>query len=350
MDSFKLKNHIGIGGSYPIRVNCNFGINNIKDEKSEKNKIESLYSNMFYRTDLAMDLSTIKLKKPLYEYISKKFNICVGTVPVYLSFDHNEGINKNRLLDVINEQAEKGVSFFTLHFSADLDLYQKAVKSRKIAITSRGGGLLISDQKIKGKNQNILIENIDEIIKVCKNKNIAISVGTAFRPASIFEARDEVHLAETHRQLKIVKYLKNNDINVIVENVGHITLDLLDQHIKMLKDFNSPIMPLGPVPTDIALGNDHIASSIGAAFLAYRGVTHIINSITPDEHSNTRISLKATKVGIEAAKITSHIINLTKSKKYWLADHEVYSMRSLNKSCLSDKVCFRCADQCPLKF
>lgn len=349
MNSFKLNSGLGLGDSYPIRVNCNFGINNLNDEQYEKNKIDFLFSQEKYLPDLAMDLSTIQTDKPICDYIISNYNIPVGTVPVYLSFKEEIGINKTHLLEVINKQADYGVSFLTLHFTADFELFQRATKTRKIPVTSRGGGLVLLDQIIKKNHKNILLEHIDEIIKICKKRNIAISVGTTFRPASIIDACDEIHLQETKMQLEIVRYLKKEGINTIVENVGHISIDRISKHVKLLKEFNSPIMPLGPMPTDIALDNDHIAASIGAAFLSYWGGAHIINSITPNEHTVSYIDMEATKKGIEAAKIASHIINLTKNQQAWMKEQVVYNTRAVNRNCLNEKdKCNRCSNQCPL--
>lgn len=350
MKSIKLKNGLGVGNAFPLRVNCNLGINSFIEEQDEKLKIDYLCTTEKYTPDILMDLSTVKINNPIYQFIISNYNIPVGTVPVYLTFTKQLGIDKNSLLELLFQQAELGVSFFTLHFTADLDLYNKAINLRKIPVTSRGGGLMLADQILKNKNSNLLVEIIDDIVLICNKYNVTISIGTTFRPASIVDACDEIHITETENQLIFNNYLKQRGVNTIIENVGHITIDKLEHHVELLKKFNSPIMPLGPIPTDIAFENDHIAASIGAAFLAYWGCADIINSITPFEHTIGKIDLEATKKGIESAKITSHIINLTRNDKDWKKDAEIYSQRAKHENCLlGDINCNRCSFQCPIK-
>lgn len=44
-------------------------------------------------------------------------------------------------------------------------------------------------------------------------------------------------------------------------------------------------MPLGPIPTDIAIGMDHIAAAIGATIMGIEGCANIISTVTREEHT-----------------------------------------------------------------
>jgi phosphomethylpyrimidine synthase len=351
MNSFLLKTKsrlLGIGKEYPIRVNCNVGTNKANDYKKEIKKINTIFLNKETTPDIMMDLSIIKNKTSLSMYIIDNFNVAVGSVPAYTIFDGESGISKNKLFDFIIEQAEYGVAFFTLHFTANLSFYDIAVKNRGIPITSRGGSIILSDSIINKRADNILIENIDEIISLALKYNFAISLGTTFRPAGIKDACDEIHISETKEQLKICKYLQSKGVNVVVENIGHIDLLQLQNHAKLLKEFDAPIMPLGPLPTDNAVGYDDIASAIGASFAAYFDCCHIINSITPNEHLTPNFKIQDVMHGIRAAKIAAHCINVLKFNGYREIDNKIYESRAKAKLCLEN--CNRCGDFCPLKF
>lgn len=350
MNSFKLNSGLGIGEDYPVRVNCNSGINSKNDIDKEIYKLEHLFLEESHRPDIIMDLSTIDIDKPIYKYLRENHEVTVGTVPTYFCFDKDKGFDKKLFLDTLNKQIELSVSFFTLHLTADLDLLEYAQKERKIPVTSRGGSLLLADQKLKNTNQNIIIRCLEEIIKLFKKHNIAISLGTTFRPASIFDACDTAHIEETKRQLKYSNYLRSNGIPTIIENIGHITLDKIYTHISLLKKFNAPIMPLGPLPTDLGFDNDHIASSIGASFLGFFNCAHIINSITPSEHLNGDISLKAMIEGVKAAKLSAQIINLALNKIKYDSENNIYTKRAEKYNCLASETgCNRCGHQCPLR-
>jgi len=348
--SFQLKTKkgfIGIGKDYPIRVNCNIGTNRTNSFNSEIEKINTIFQNKETTPDTMMDLSIVENKTPLSKYIIDNFEVAVGIIPYYMILDKKNGISRNQLLEYIIEQAEYGVSFLTLHFTANSLLYDLAEKNRHIPVTSRGGSIILSDSIMNRKTDNILIENIDKIIEIALKYHIAISLGTTFRPAGIKDACDEVHILETKEQLKICQYLQKRGINVIIENIGHIDLLQLQNHSELLQKFNAPIMPLGPLPTDNAVGYDDIASAIGASFSAYFNCCHIINSITPTEHLTSNFTIENIIKGIKAAKLAAHSINILKFNEYREIDNKIYESRAKLKSCLNN--CNRCDDLCPLK-
>lgn len=354
MKSFLLKTKdgfLGIGNEYPIRTNCNIGINEISFYEYEIDKINTIFHNKETYPDIMMDLSTIYTQKPLYKYLIENFNIAVGIVPVYQIFDSKKGISKKKFLDYLELLAKTGISFFTLHFTADIEFLELAKKTRGIPMTSRGGSIVLSDSLINKRKENIIITCLDEIIEILLKYDVAISLGTTFRPAGIKDSCDCIHIMETKKQLEYCKYLQSKGVKVIIENIGHIDLDNLKQHFELLREFQAPIMPLGPLVTDNAIGFDHIASAIGASFSSYFGCTHIINSITPNEHISSNFSIEDIILGIRTAKIVAHSINLLKFEETKQIDYKIYDERTHLKSCLlHEKDCSRCSVYCPLKF
>ena len=345
-----LKGGLTIGGNSPIRINCNVGCNSIADYEFELSKLRFIQS-CNELPDMMMDLSLIELEEPLYFFIKNKLKLPFGIVLAYNTFSKSKGLQWEEVRDAFVRLCCEGVSFVTVHFTADQDLLARAKHIRKIPVTSRGGRIVLYDIEKNHRTHNIFREHIDEIANIALKYDVVISLGTTFRPGTILDACDSVHIDETLRQLNICRQLQNKGVKVMVENVGHITLDKIANHSKLLKEFNAPIMPLGPLPTDIAINEDHIANAIGSSFAAYIGCAHVINCVTRYEHSESAITHKATVEAIRAAKLAAHIVNLSLNlNEAKLRDIFITNKRVKEHSCFADgKTCARCSILCPLK-
>ena len=343
----KLRNGLAVGSGAPVRVNCNIGCNTEKEYATELKKIESIkaYGSI---PDIMMDLSLIRMQKPLYLIAQEKLNVETGTVLSYIPFRKENGLQWESCKDYLYELCENGISFITIHFTASRELFELAKKIRKIPSTSRGGAMCLYDC-INNDRDNIFLQHIDEIAEVSMQYGVAISLGSTFRPANIFDACDEVHIKETKSQLEACHYLHRKGVNVIVENIGHIGLDKLEHHSDLLKQFDAAIMPLGPLPTDDAIGIDHVNNAIGAAFAAYWDCAHVINAVTRQEHTGAQISVDDTIEAICSARLAAHAVNLAKGRE-WDKEKIIVDQRIHRQSCLvSDGICSRCIDCCPLK-
>lgn len=350
MQAFNLNTGLSIGESSPTRVNCNVGCNSIEEYPSELAKLRFLKESGVM-PDMMMDLSLADVHEPLYLTIRDELNLPFGSVLSYHGFNKKEGLSWERSKAELLKLCEEKVSFVTVHFTADWDILQMAQQSRKIPMTSRGGGIVLYDTQYNHRDRNIFREHIDEIAEIALKYDVAISLGTTFRPATIFDACDEVHLEETQRQLTICQYLQNRGVKVMVENIGHISLDNLSQHADMLKSFHAPIMPLGPIPTDNAVGQDHISNAVGSSVAASLGVTHIINSVTRYEHSQSRISAEVTLEAIKAARVAAHIADVSRQiPEALMKDKRITDKRACLQKCFADGAdCSRCSSVCPLK-
>ena len=336
-----------VGQNRPVRVNCNVGVNTAAERAYEIERLDAIRDSRCL-PDTFMDLSVGQLEKPFYREIQDRFDCPVGFVPSYL-FPANNVISKKDAIGLIEKLANDGISFLTLHLTASLELLETAKVTRKIPVTSRGG-IAVLQQMIMNGGKNIWKECLPEIIDITKSYGITISLGATFRPAGICDACDEAHLNETKEQLRVCKMLQSDGVQVMVENVGHVSIDRLEKHCELLRQFNAPIMPLGPIPTDNAVGEDHIAASVGAAFMGHWGCAHIINCITRAEHQNSSFTIEETLEAIRSAKLTAHIIDVASGVGSSI-DDSIYEERAMKQCCLtgSDKDCTRCAQYCPLK-
>ena len=347
MKMITLRNGLAVGSGAPVRVNCNIGCNTEKEYASELQKIEAIKVSGSV-PDMMMDLSLIRMHKPLYLVAQEELNVETGTVLSYIPFSKANGLQWEICKDYLYELCENGISFITIHFTASRELFELAKKIRKIPSTSRGGAMCLYDS-INNDRDNIFMQHIDEIAEISKQSGVAISLGSTFRPANIFDACDEAHIKETKAQLDVCHYLHRKGVKVIVENIGHIGLDKLENHSDLLKQFDAAIMPLGPLATDDAIGMDHVNNAIGAAFAAYWGCAHVINAVTRQEHTGAHITSDDTIEAICSARLAAHAVNVAKGMELE-KDKTIVEQRTHKQSCLvSDGVCTRCNDCCPLK-
>jgi len=353
-------NPIIIGSKFLLKVNTSVGISEKEQLDDELKKIK-LLTSLAFMPDCIMDHTPINLDEPLWKYLVNNTNLPIGVVPVYTVFNKEKGIDKNKLLDRIEEMAEGGVNFMTFHPTATKELFNMAKLSRKIPTSSWGGSLVLKDIDINNRNVNVIADNFLDILAILKKYNITLSVGSVFRPARIDEALDNVHIEETKMQKKYIDIAKSNSINVIMEGIGHIPLSSTLQYCKLIRENNVPLMPLGPMPTDATIGFDHISAAIGAAIAAMQGNVGIINSVTRDEHLGGIPKIETTIEGLKTARVVAHIINLERFKYYSNIDKAISDNRASKRTCIANggifnlmsnpenkKGCSRCNTHCPL--
>ena len=350
MIEVSLKSHGGcikVGESQPVRVNCNVGANTPEQIMFELERLKAIEeSNQL--PDTFMDLSIGQYEKPLYKEIIRGFGCPVGVVPAY-SFPTTLHITQEYALDMLRRLADDGLSFFTLHLTAKKVFLDLAKRTRKIPVTSRGGAIVLM-RSIDDNSENIWVSILPRIIDLAKEYGIVISLGTTFRPAGVDEACDEVHLKETEELLKLCRMLQAEGVQIMVENVGHISMDRLEKHCGLLRLFNAPIMPLGPLPTDCAENEDHIASVIGATMMGYWNCAHIINCVTRSEHTKSFFSIEETLEAIRTARIAAHIVDVARGIDLE-KETEMLDKRAQNQCCIVEegRECHRCSMFCPLK-
>ena len=360
---FKAKRPVLIGTNCLLKVNLNIGVS---DENNYENEIEKLnyISKLTYRPDSMMDHTIVQLKKPLWQSMIETFDGAIGTLPHYLPFSETTGIKESDFFDNLLDMAKGGVSFMTLHPTADIKLYKQAVDSNRIVpTTSRGGYVLLKDQAINNRKENIISSNFDKIMKIFKEYNMAVSIGTVFRPATIWEALDKYHQEETYLQKKYIDIAKSYGVPVIMEGVGHISIDKMNSYADIIRPYKTPLMPLGPMPSDEIIGFDHISNAIGGITMAQTGVVGIINSVTREEHTGKVPSFESIIEGLKSARTVAHCYNISKFSKYKNATEVIGITRAQNETCVQrggifafdnvdddeSKTCTRCRRECPLK-
>jgi len=343
-----------------VKVCTNLGISNADHLKAELQKIERL-NKLHYKPDIIFDHTRSSItKKPLWKYMLENFDGVVAVSPVVVCFDEVNGLNKSSFLEDIEEMASSGIRMMLFHPTATPELWAKA-KSRIWSTTSWNGTLLLRDIKMHNRQDSIVAELFEDILKILRKYNVTCDIGTVFRPARISEALDEAHRGEIILQEQYIKQAKAAGVLTIREGVGHISLDKVEDFCSLL-DKSTPIMPL-PVSTDSAIGFDHIACAVASTLIGYFANLGIINPVTRKEHTGGIPAYDDIIEALKTSRIIAHSLDLRNIPEVYNYDNKVSDLRQLEKNCnvrgglfefnkdsVDRKVCDRCDIHCPFLF
>ncbi|MDR7857792.1 phosphomethylpyrimidine synthase ThiC [Tissierella sp.] len=350
----KLKKKTGfveVGRSTKTLVNALIGANDLKSYELELEKIDRIKS-MSNGPDILTDLSIVKrsFKDSLWYKIANETPFISATLPIYIVSKKNDKLDEKELLDIIIEQIENGVGMITIHPTANKKIYDLS-KNRIVPITSRGGGMVLKDLISRNfKEENIYIKLLPEIIKHSKKNSVVLSIGATFRSSNILDSCDRAQLLEIEEQIKIADEIHSNGVGVILESPGHAKPKHIKELSCILKKTGYPIMPLGPIPTEMSIGMDHVSATIGATIMGLEGCTNIISTVTREEHTGNIPSIESVIEAIESARIAAHIIDIDKTGDLE-EDKKIALNRAQNYTCVYGKMskyCTRCNDLCPL--
>lgn len=350
MKKFEIKwcnKEVVVGKGQKVLVNQLVGINDVTEYNDCIAKID-MWDKENEGPDIIMDVSLFCTDSySIWKYALEKRKYIVGTVPIYF-VKEKEHIRKEELLAVIRDQLCKGVKIITIHPTPTYELIEMSRK-RITPFTSRGGGIVIKDLLNNKKQKNIYMECLDDIISLCLEYRAAISIGTSFRSANIIDSMDEVQKLEIKSQIQLAEYIESKKVNVIVEMPGHASPSKIEELNKMINNQHYPIMPLGPVVTDIGAGMDHITSAIGLVLMGLKGNVQIISAVTAEEHTGDIPSIKATYEAVKTARLVAHIIDMEQLND--LSKDYAYAVLRKNSCVLNNRTrdCLRCGDYCPLK-
>lgn len=340
------------GHGYRTLVMALVGASHPRQIEEQTRKIHRL-SELPDGPEIISDLSIITPENgpPLWQRVLRETSAAAACLPVYTVSRTGEGrIDPVELLDVAIEQMEGGVGLLTIHPTPSREIQELAV-GRLVPCTSRGGGLVIADAKSRGWNhENAYLKILPQLTAHAKRNGTVLSLGASYRSANIFDSCDAAQVAEIAAQLDLAREIRSQGVGVIIESPGHARPKDIKRIAAMLRVADVPIMPLGPIPTETAIGQDHISSAIGATLLGLEGCAHILAAVTREEHTGGIPSLEATIEAVAAARVAARVIDLDQ-----LDDDEpdlaVANARSSGRTCVVGKRssgCDRCAKACPL--
>lgn len=301
-----------IGRNFLVKINANIG--NSAVTSSIEEEVEKAVWACRWGADTIMDLSTGKNIHETREWIIRNSPVPIGTVPIYQALEKVNGkaedLTWEIFRDTLIEQAEQGVSYFTIHAGVLLR-YIPLTAKRMTGIVSRGGSIM-AKWCLSHHKENFLYTHFEDICEIMKAYDVAFSLGDGLRPGSIADANDAAQFAELETLGELTKIAWKHDIQVMIEGPGHVPMNLIKENMdKQLKECHeAPFYTLGPLTTDIAPGYDHITSAIGAAMIGWFG-TAMLCYVTPKEHLGLP-NKKDVKDGVITYKLAAHAADLAK--------------------------------------
>ena len=304
----------GVGSMLKTKINVNLGVS--RDCKDYDIEMKKVMEAVNMGAEAIMDLSSHGDTQPFRRKLTSECPAMIGTVPVYDSVIHYqrdlETLTAQDFLDVIRLHAEDGVDFVTLHCGITRKTIEQIKKhKRKMNIVSRGGSLVFAWMCMTGE-ENPFYEYYDEILEICREYDVTISLGDACRPGCIADGSDVCQIEELVRLGELTKRAWERDVQVMVEGPGHMPMDQIAANMKIQQTIcmGAPFYVLGPIVTDIAPGYDHITSAIGGAIAASAGAAFLCY-VTPAEHLALP-NIDDVKQGIMASKTAAHAADIAK--------------------------------------
>ena len=304
----------GIGSMLRTKINVNLGVS--KDCKDYDVEMEKVNAAVKLGAEAIMDLSSHGDTSPFRKKLTSECTAMIGTVPVYDSVIHYQRdldtLTAQDFLDVVRLHAQEGVDFVTLHCGITRKtIDQIRTHKRKMNIVSRGGSLVFAWMCMTGE-ENPFYEYYDEILEICREYDVTISLGDACRPGCLADATDVCQIEELVRLGELTKRAWARDVQVMVEGPGHVPMDQVAANMKVQQTIcmGAPFYVLGPLVTDIAPGYDHITAAIGGAIAAMNGAAFLCY-VTPAEHLALP-NVEDVKQGIIASRIAAHAADIAK--------------------------------------
>ena len=304
----------GIGKRLRTKINVNLGTS--KDVTDYDSEIEKVQRAIALGAEAIMDLSTHGDTRIFRRKLIEISPVMIGTVPIYDSVIHHKKdlghLTAQDFLDTIRLHAEDGVDFITIHSGITRKtIDQIKHHKRKLNIVSRGGSLVFAWMSMTGQ-ENPFYEYFDEILAICKEYDVTISLGDACRPGCLADATDVCQIEELVRLGELAKRAKEFGVQAMIEGPGHVPLNQVQANMELQDSICSgaPFYVLGPLVTDIAPGYDHITAAIGGAVAGMHGASFLCY-VTPAEHLALP-NADDVKQGIIAFKIAAHAADIAR--------------------------------------
>lgn len=307
-------NPSGVGACLTTKINVNLGTS--RDMTDLAAELEKVKSAVDLGAEAIMDLSSFGDTRKFRRMLTESCPAMIGTVPIYdaVVYYHKPliQITAQEWLDIVKMHAEDGVDFMTIHCGINKETIQKFKRNkRKMNIVSRGGSIIFAWMEMTG-NENPFFEHFDEILEICREYDITLSLGDACRPGSIADGTDACQIEELITLGELTKRAWEKDVQVMIEGPGHMPMNQIAANMEIQKTLchGAPFYVLGPIVTDVAPGYDHITSAIGGAIAAQNGAAFLCY-VTPAEHLRLP-DVNDVKEGIIAARIAAHAADIAK--------------------------------------
>lgn len=307
----------GVGKGLSTKVNANIGTSSAyPDIEPELVKLQAAIDA---GADAVMDLSTGNNIDASRRAIIEKSTVMVGTVPIYQATvnaikSHGAVVDMTAddLLHAIAMQAKDGADFMTIHCGVTREVIKRMRQQGRVMDVVSRGGSFITGWMLHNQKENPLYERYDDILDICRQYDVTISLGDGLRPGCLADATDRAQIQELIILGELVDRAWAKGVQVLVEGPGHVPFDQIAANMKLQKQIckGAPFYVLGPLVTDVAPGYDHITSAIGGTLAATSGADFLCY-VTPAEHLALP-TIEDVHEGVIASRIAAHAADIVK--------------------------------------
>lgn len=304
----------GLGSMLKTKINVNLGTS--RDLTDLNMELEKVNHAVEMGAEAIMDLSSFGDTQKFRRKLTHECPAMIGTVPIYdaVVYYHKAlgKITAREWIDIVRMHAEDGVDFMTIHCGINKETAKKFKRNRRLMnIVSRGGSIIFAWMEMTGE-ENPFFQYFDEILDICREYDVTLSLGDACRPGCLQDATDASQIEELITLGELTKRAWEKDVQIMIEGPGHMPLNQIAANMEIQKTLchGAPFYVLGPIVTDIAPGYDHITGAIGGAIAAASGADFLCY-VTPAEHLRLP-DLSDVKEGIVASRIAAHAADLAK--------------------------------------
>ena len=309
---------VGIGRGMRTKINASIGTStdlaDVGEEVAKALAAQEAGADTLMELSVGGDLDLVRRE------VLAAVELPVGNVPLYQAFseaakrhgDPNK-LDPEELFDLIERQCADGISFMAIHCGINLFTLERLQRQgyRYGGLVSKGGASMVAWMQAN-KRENPLYEQFDRVAGILKKYDAVLSLGNGFRAGSIADSSDRVMVQELLINCELAELGRDMGCQMMVEGPGHVPLDEVEANIILEKRMSggSPYYMLGPLPTDLGAGYDHVVAAIGASQSARYGAD-LICYITPAEHLALP-NLADVVEGVKVARLAAHIGDLAK--------------------------------------
>jgi len=291
LNANRLSRIVGIGRGLRSKVNASIGtsteIMDIAVEVRKARAAESAGADTLMELSVGGDLDKVRRE------VLGAVTLPVGNVPLYQAFceaarrygDPNK-LDEELLFELIEKQCADGISFMAVHCGINLYTIERLERQgyRYGGLVSKGGASLVAWMKANHR-ENPLYAQFDRVVAILKKYDVVLSLGNGLRSGSTWDSFDRAMVQELLINCELAELGRKMGCQMMVEGPGHLPIEDIEANIILQKRMsnNAPYYMLGPIPSDIMAGYDHVAAAIGATYSARHGAD-LICYITPAEH------------------------------------------------------------------
>ena len=217
----------GLGSMLKTKINVNLGTS--RDLTDLNMELEKVNHAVEMGAEAIMDLSSFGDTQKFRRKLTHECPAMIGTVPIYdaVVYYHKAlgKITAREWIDIVRMHAEDGVDFMTIHCGINKETAKKFKRNRRLMnIVSRGGSIIFAWMEMTGE-ENPFFQYFDEILDICREYDVTLSLGDACRPGCLQDATDASQIEELITLGELTKRAWEKDVQIMIEGPGHMPLN-----------------------------------------------------------------------------------------------------------------------------